>query len=933
MKTKKLRLVSALLAVAMLLTLLPVGVFAEESSTTLTVNTETEFTSAITTVNNNPETAYTISLNNDITLSSGFTLNAGTRSTIQSNGKTLMICNGVLTINDEATLTLDSVTITTNDRSKAYLISVKGTLKMQNSSCINGAQNRACIYAQGQSSTEKASVEMQHSSSIVYGNTNSIGSSYGYSPYAGGITLSNATLVMDGSSIYNCESNNYGGGVRVDDNSTLTLNNSSSIYSCTALTGGGVSVHGSNSCLLMNHPSTAICNNHAQLYASDLFISESADCHITLQDPAGSNRVFGDSSYKINGWYHDNSGSRYSSANAANAIQYSVPAPNTEIHNEALSLVAAYKVLPQPTVDNFEFNSDAKKVSGKNNMADDDIEKVIVNDGSNDITINGNDLSSLTPGHYTIVSVTTRGNSTYDAGTVTMPNTNGWKFTIKYNLSASDFTFAPPTDLVYDGTAKTANVATTKNAGDITIKYYDEKGNAVTPAPTNPGTYTVKIDAAGSDEYQAGTDITDESWTFTILKKKPTADDFVFDADQKLGTADGVEGMGDLTSVTVKDADGNEHTLPEGSTRYLKPGEYTITTVTVAEGELYAAGDVDVSSRNWTFNIPDTTVPGGDDNDSTNPGGNGDNNTPTNPDDNKPAAPDDKNDTPNTPSNPDDNTPSKPDDGTTTPDDKPDNNAPSNPDDSKSDSEPDNKPEEPETEYPISGNDDAEVAVADPDGNARADGKSQAGDTVTITLPEEKRTQGDMVFDGWVLDVQPSEVNAEDVLKELVANGYQPGEPETSFTMPELPEGTQLSFRPHYVTPDQAGQSDDSFLLTAAAVTGGAVLTGIVVWQGYNLFAQEYLKANLPAGTAIPQDRAQLALLLWDEAHDPAPANSTLYTDVSADDANAQAAARWTVENELLAPADKNDANLFAPNKSVSVGQVYRAWKKVQALK
>ena len=574
--------------------------------------------------------------------------------------------------------------------------------------------------------------------------------------------------------------------------------------------------------------------------------------------------------------------------------------------------------------------------------------------GVGDITVKyydetGNMATPIEPGDYT-VKIDVADGTDYNA--VTNMECDDWKFTVAKKVPTED-------DFVFD---KATNTITVKDGisgmGTITANAYYKKGadgslTLVTDALdlVKPGTFVVKINVNEGKYYTEINGLTSDDWTFTVAKKTPTADDFVYDADnQKISTAAGVEGMGQPTGVTVKDADGTEHTLPDGSTRYLKPGEYTITTVTVAEGELYAEGVVDVSSKNWTLIIPDTTVPGGDDNDSTNPDDNKDDSTPSNPDDSKPTTPDDKDDTPNTPSNPDDNTPSKPDDGATTPDEKPDEPTPSNPDDGKSDdekpstpddgkpSEPDSKPddttpEEPETEYPISGNDDAEVAVTDPDGNARADGKSQAGDTVTITLPEEKRSQGDMVFDGWVLNVQPSEVNTEDVLKELVANGYQPGEPETSFTMPELPEGTQLSFRPHYVTPDQAGQSDDSFLLTAAAVTGGAVLTGIVVWQGYNLFAQEYLKANLPAGTAIPQDRAQLALLLWDEAHDPAPVSSTLYTDVSADDANAQAAARWAVENELLAPADKNDASLFAPNKSVSVGQVYRAWKKVQALK
>ena len=233
--------------------------------------------------------------------------------------------------------------------------------------------------------------------------------------------------------------------------------------------------------------------------------------------------------------------------------------------------------------------------------------------------------------------------------------------------------------------------------------------------------------------------------------------------------------------------------------------------------------------------------------------------------------------------------------------------------------------------YPISGSDSAEVTVTDQNDNKRENNEAEKGDTVRVTLPEDKRNPGGMVFDGWILDVEPEEKTA-DVLEALKQNGYKPGEPDTSFTVPDLPDGTKLNFRPHYVTPDQSGSSDDSFLMTAAAVAGGAALTGFVAWQGYNIFAEVYMKQALPAGAVLPQNRQELALLLWNKAGTPAPADSTLYTDMDADDTNAQAAARWAVESELLKPADKNDSNVFKPEKSVSVGQVYRAWKKAEAL-
>ena len=228
---------------------------------------------------------------------------------------------------------------------------------------------------------------------------------------------------------------------------------------------------------------------------------------------------------------------------------------------------------------------------------------------------------------------------------------------------------------------------------------------------------------------------------------------------------------------------------------------------------------------------------------------------------------------------------------------------------------------EPAKTYPISS--DFGKLTDQKDGGSIVSNASK-GQRIYISLPEDKQTQGDMKFTYW--DVQP-----ESLKDALIASGFDPYSTETSFEMPELADGQTLTINPHY-EPMDSGSGDDSFLMTAAAVAGGAALTGFVAWQGYNIFAEVHMKQALPAGAAIPQNRQELALLLWSKAGNPAPADSTLYTDMDADNANAQAAARWAVENELLKPADKDDSNVFKPEKSVSVGQVYRAWKKAEAL-
>ena len=190
-----------------------------------------------------------------------------------------------------------------------------------------------------------------------------------------------------------------------------------------------------------------------------------------------------------------------------------------------------------------------------------------------------------------------------------------------------------------------------------------------------------------------------------------------------------------------------------------------------------------------------------------------------------------------------------------------------------------------------------------------------AGEKITLKLLDE--TQGEMVFSHW--DVNNNDT---DLADELAKTGFDKMAHETTFTMP----AHNLTLTAKYRMPDEDAPQDDSFLMTAAAVTGGAVLTGLVVWQGYNIFSQVYLNAHLPEGTAIPTNRQQLALLLWNTAGQPeASAASYVFPDVA--DPDVQTAARWATEQGLF-KARKDGT--FAPTDSVTTGQVYRAWQKVK---
>lgn len=119
-------------------------------------------------------------------------------------------------------------------------------------------------------------------------------------------------------------------------------------------------------------------------------------------------------------------------------------------------------------------------------------------------------------------------------------------------------------------------------------------------------------------------------------------------------------------------------------------------------------------------------------------------------------------------------------------------------------------------------------------------------------------------------------------------------------------------------------ESEPNILGTAAVVGTAAVGTAILAWQGYQLGTELYLKTALPAGTAIPTNRAELALLVWNHAGKPAPA-----AVLPADATDTQKAIAWAVENDLLKAA-KDNGKTYVDTDSVSRVEVIRVWNKAQ---
>ena len=160
-------------------------------------------------------------------------------------------------------------------------------------------------------------------------------------------------------------------------------------------------------------------------------------------------------------------------------------------------------------------------------------------------------------------------------------------------------------------------------------------------------------------------------------------------------------------------------------------------------------------------------------------------------------------------------------------------------------------------------------------------------------------------------------VNDSDVLDRVVVNNG------IGYYVPEL-LATGEEVRIGDIPDDTATGSGDSGAGGAAvAVIGGAAIGG----AAYLIGTQVYLTSVLPEGASIPTNRQQLADLLWTAAGKPQPASTALFTDISAEAADSQKAARWCVEQGLL----KDTGSTFKPDKHTFRPQVIKAWNDLQA--
>lgn len=189
-----------------------------------------------------------------------------------------------------------------------------------------------------------------------------------------------------------------------------------------------------------------------------------------------------------------------------------------------------------------------------------------------------------------------------------------------------------------------------------------------------------------------------------------------------------------------------------------------------------------------------------------------------------------------------------------------------------------------------------------------------------VTLKFDATTLPDgYTFGQWVVtQLLPEQTTVEvTAVSDLAATFSMPASPVTvTFTVnaPVEPEPD----------PEPADDGGTGAVIAGALIGGTAYLLGTRAWlegtYGY-----------------VPANRMELALGLWKRANCPAPVSTELYADIGQNDADAQAAARWCVEQGLLKDYheqndDGTETVTFKPGRYVARPYALTRWYQLEKL-
>ena len=228
----------------------------------------------------------------------------------------------------------------------------------------------------------------------------------------------------------------------------------------------------------------------------------------------------------------------------------------------------------------------------------------------------------------------------------------------------------------------------------------------------------------------------------------------------------------------------------------------------------------------------------------------------------------------------------------------------------------------PRTGYTV----DAESAKATVDGTTVLDKVTQVPVGTPVTLTADPAPVGQK-FAVWFVKVNGVVQND---LRDLLTF---PNEEDQTKAILKMPEGN-VTVKAMYEVVDPVKPVDPVDPVDPVApvdpVLPGVIIGGAVILGAYETGTGIYRLMNMQ-GIPLPSDRIELAELVWERADKPEPQNMTdenLYADIDADDTDAQKAAHWMVEQELMKFDEDN--NKFHPCFPVSKLRVCLTWQNAK---
>ena len=184
---------------------------------------------------------------------------------------------------------------------------------------------------------------------------------------------------------------------------------------------------------------------------------------------------------------------------------------------------------------------------------------------------------------------------------------------------------------------------------------------------------------------------------------------------------------------------------------------------------------------------------------------------------------------------------------------------------------------------------------------------------LTATVPDGQH------FISWTVLVGGEEQKADTFLTTPDENDPT----KVTFTMPDANVEVTATFaddsNPEEPV-DPVGPSDTGNIQGAISAVVVGAAAGVIAYEAGTGI---YRVINMP-GIPMPSNRIELAELLWEHAGKPEPVSTALYSDIDEGDTDAQKAARWAVEQDLM--KDDADNNKFHPAFPVSKLRTCLTW-------